>query len=67
MIAAEERGLAMSVMAFGSLWGPVLGPVAGGFATQSLGWRWIFWIIAIAVRLLAFNEMHKDENNTDNG
>jgi len=29
--------------------GPMLGPVAGGFITESLGWRWNFWILAIAV------------------
>jgi MFS family permease len=49
MIVQEERGLALSVSAFGSLWGPVLGPVAGGFLTQAVGWRWIFWVITIAV------------------
>lgn len=31
--------------------GPVLGPVAGGFISEYLGWRWNFWIIAIAVSL----------------
>ncbi|CAG8955438.1 hypothetical protein HYFRA_00010304 [Hymenoscyphus fraxineus] len=53
MIVQEERGLALSVSAFGSLWGPVLGPVAGGFVTQSLGWRWVFWIITIASGTIA--------------
>jgi MFS family permease len=35
----------MSISAFGSLWGPVLGPVAGGFLSEAEGWRWIFWVI----------------------
>ena len=57
MIVQEERGLALSVSAFGSLWGPVLGPVAGGFLTQAVGWRWIFWVITIAV----FHSMQRCE------
>ena len=35
--------------------GPVIGPVAGGYVSDGLGWRWVFWIIAIAVRL-AFHD-----------
>lgn len=39
----------MSIWAMGSLIGPVIGPVAGGFLSQAKGWRWVFWILAIAV------------------
>lgn len=35
MIVAGERVLELSASAFGSLWGPVLGSVAGGFVTNS--------------------------------
>lgn len=50
MIRQEKRGGAMSIWAMGSLIGPVIGPVAGGFLSQAKGWRWVFWILAIAVR-----------------
>lgn len=44
----EERGGAMAVMTFTSLIGVVLGPVVGGYTAARLGWRWTFWIVAIA-------------------
>jgi MFS family permease len=33
----------------GPILGPVVGPVAGGFLAEAEGWRWVFWVIAIAV------------------
>jgi MFS family permease len=30
----------------------VIGPVAGGFICENLGWRWNFWIIAIAAAVI---------------
>lgn len=50
VIVQEKRGGAMAIWAMGPLLGPVIGPVAGGFLTQAKGWRWVFWVIAIAVR-----------------
>ncbi|KFZ14917.1 hypothetical protein V502_05850 [Pseudogymnoascus sp. VKM F-4520 (FW-2644)] len=47
LIAQHRRGIAMSGFVLGPLLGPVIGPVAGGFAAQSIGWRWIFYILAI--------------------
>lgn len=52
MFRVEERGAAMSIWAMGPLLGPVVGPVAGGFLSQAKGWRWVFWVITIAVSLL---------------
>lgn len=49
LIPQEKRGGAMSIWAMGSLIGPVIGPVVGGFLSQAKGWRWVFWILAIAV------------------
>lgn len=51
MIVQEKRGAVMAIWALGPLMGPVIGPVAGGYVTQSIGWRWVFWIIAIVVSL----------------
>lgn len=53
MFPVEQRGKAMSVWAMGPILGPCVGPVAGGYIVQSLGWRWVFWIIAIAAGLIA--------------
>lgn len=49
MIVQEKRGAVLAIWALGPLMGPVIGPVAGGYVTQSIGWRWVFWIIAIVV------------------
>jgi multidrug resistance protein len=44
----ETRATAMAIWTLGPTVGPVIGPVAGGFICKNLGWRWNFWIIAIA-------------------
>ncbi|OZJ05165.1 hypothetical protein BZG36_02217 [Bifiguratus adelaidae] len=38
-----ERGTAMGMMFVGSFFGPLLGPIIGGFLTSGLGWRSTFW------------------------
>ena len=48
MFIQEERGTALSWMGLPPLLGPALGPVIGGFLTQAKGWRWAFWLSAIA-------------------
>ena len=48
MIKQEKRGGAMAIFALGPLLGPVIGPVAGGYLSEDEGWRWVFWVIAIA-------------------
>ena len=49
MIVQEKRGAVMAIWALGPLMGPVIGPVAGGYLSQGKGWRWVFWVIAMAV------------------
>jgi multidrug resistance protein len=44
----ETRATAMAIWTVGPTIGPVIGPVAGGFICMHLGWRWNFYIIAIA-------------------
>jgi multidrug resistance protein len=53
MIAQEKRGAAMAIFSIGPLLGPIIGPVAGGFLADAEGWRWIFWVLAIAIGVLA--------------
>lgn len=54
LMKPQERGLAMSLWAMGALFGPVIGPVCGGFLSAAYGWRWIFWVLAIAVAVVSF-------------
>jgi MFS family permease len=31
----------------------IAGPVCGGFLSQAAGWRWIFWVLAIAIGIVS--------------
>lgn len=48
LFPVEKRGLAASLWGAGGLLGPVLGPLCGGFIGETIGWRWVFWILLIA-------------------
>ena len=39
-----ERPLAQALFGLGVIAGPAVGPVLGGWITDNLGWRWIFFI-----------------------
>jgi DHA2 family multidrug resistance protein len=39
-----ERGSAMAVFGVSIMVGPVLGPVIGGWLTDNISWRWVFYI-----------------------
>ncbi len=41
---AEKRAQAMSIWGMGVMIGPILGPIIGGWLTDSFNWRWIFYI-----------------------
>ena len=40
----EERGKAMGFWGLGIVVAPILGPVLGGWLTDSYSWRWVFYI-----------------------
>ena len=40
----HEQGVAQSVFGVGVIAGPAIGPTLGGFLTDGLGWRWIFFV-----------------------
>ncbi|KAF6234537.1 hypothetical protein HO173_007162 [Letharia columbiana] len=45
--SSGERGKFMGIAQFGPMAAPALAPVIGGILTQFLGWRWLFWFLAI--------------------
>lgn len=49
MIVTEKRGGAIAIFSLGPMLGPCVGPVMGGYLAESPGWRWIFWVLTIAV------------------
>ncbi|XWW97677.1 hypothetical protein V2A60_005663 [Cordyceps javanica] len=48
----EQRGKSFAISTFLPLLGPALGPIIGGAVTQTIGWRWIFYILSIYDGLL---------------
>jgi DHA2 family multidrug resistance protein len=40
----EEHGMAMAFFGMGVVLAPILGPMVGGWITDSMSWRWIFYI-----------------------
>jgi DHA2 family multidrug resistance protein len=46
MFDAKSRGKAMAIWGIGILLGPIMGPTVGGFITDNLGWRWVYYINA---------------------
>lgn len=49
----ERHGSAMALWGAGIMVGPIIGPTLGGWLTDTLGWRWVFFI-NLPVGLLAF-------------
>ena len=40
----ERHARAMAVWGTGTMLGPIMGPALGGWLTQNLSWRWVFYI-----------------------
>jgi DHA2 family multidrug resistance protein len=49
----ERHGPAIALFGIGSLFGPMIGPTLGGWLTEFISWRWIFFI-NIPVGVLGF-------------
>jgi hypothetical protein len=47
IVARSERGKYMAYSTMGSTIGTSVGPVVGGVLTQYLGWRSVFWFLAV--------------------
>jgi MFS family permease len=48
----EQRGKSMAIYTLAPLLGPAVGPIAGGFITENISWRWIFYTTSIADGIL---------------
>jgi len=48
----EVRGDALGLFTMAPAVGPLFGPIIGGSISQFLGWKWTFWLLAIASFLL---------------
>lgn len=49
-----SRGLASGLFCAAPFLGPALGPIIGGFLSESAGWRWVEGLVAIFSALLGF-------------
>ena len=50
----KEHGMAMAAFGVGIMFGPIVGPVLGGWITDNWSWNWIFYInIPIGILSLA--------------
>ncbi len=61
----KQHGQAMAVWGAGAILGPILGPAIGGWLTDNLSWRWVFFInlpIGIIAFLGVFLFINDEEN-----
>jgi len=40
----QQHGMAMAIFGIGTMFGPIIGPVLGGWITDNWSWHWIFYI-----------------------
>ncbi|MBO9601100.1 MAG: DHA2 family efflux MFS transporter permease subunit [Novosphingobium sp.] len=63
----ERHGPAMAIWGMGAVLGPIVGPALGGWLTDNLDWRWVFYInlpigIVTFFGISAFLSETRDEN-----
>jgi len=60
----DQRGSAIGIYTLGPLIGPTVGPVLGSWLSQTIGWRWDFWIVFIvSVIVVGLFELFTTETN----
>lgn len=62
----EKHGQAMALFGGGVMIGPILGPVLGGWLTDSYSWRWVFLVnlpVGVICALLLLRFLPKTDTN----
>ena len=55
----EDRGKAMGFWGLGIVVAPILGPVVGGWLTDSYSWRWVFYInIPVGIASIVMTKLY---------
>jgi DHA2 family multidrug resistance protein len=52
-----QQGMAMAIFGVGIMFGPIIGPALGGWITDNMNWRWIFYVnipIGIVAVIMAY-------------
>ena len=58
----KEHGMAMAIFGIGAMFGPIVGPLLGGWVSDNWSWRWIFYInipigiLSIILALIAIQD-----------
>ena len=67
----EKRSVAQAVFGLGVITGPAIGPTLGGYLTDTLGWRWIFFInlpvgiISVLLAIIFLPSDHREEKQLE--
>jgi DHA2 family multidrug resistance protein len=66
----ERHGPAMAIWGMGAVLGPIIGPALGGWLTDNLSWRWVFYInlpvgIVTFLGISAFLSETRNENQSN--
>lgn len=59
----EQHGRAMAIWGVGIMIGPILGPTLGGYITEWLDWRWVFFI-NLPIGIITFYGLYKFVDET---